>query len=115
MSVLRRIAPLVLLLVAACGGPTTQAGDVEWDAGTAVIEVTGRGAYTLDLDNNGTVAVDRDDGEGTASRLFEVGASLRVRGSGPTVHRFRLRTPGEARIDYRLEGPACVHVDSRVD
>jgi len=103
------------LLLAACGGDSTQRGSVAWDAGSAVIEVTGRGAYALELNNNGSVEVEHDAGTGKPARRLAPGDSVRVRGEEPAVHRFRLLADGKARIDYRLVTEADVHVDSRAD
>lgn len=106
---------LPFLVLTACGESLREErGSLGWDAGTAVIEVSGS-TYVLELNNNGstTVRIERSDGQPVAA--FAPGDSLRERRSGPRTWHFTIPDGGAAHVDYVVQGEADCRVETRID
>ena len=103
---------LVLLLLAGCGGETTQRGSVGWDKGEARLVIKGKGKFQLELDNNGPVPVEFRGVPGWPQKTLAPGTSQRLTSSGAQTFVLTNAASQQALVDYVFHSDGETHIDA---
>ena len=104
----------LLLLLATCGARPPSKGSVGWDAGEALLEIVGTGAYTLELENSGTVPVEFHGSAGWPVKVLAPGDRQYVTGTGARSLRLVNASGEHASIDYVFQSDAKMSIDALI-
>ena len=108
-----------LLLLAGCGSGIEERGSIGWDAGEAVIEIQGEGAFTLEVNNNGGVDLElhgRNPVNKDWNRVpLKKGGSVRHKVRAPRIYTLTPSAQGDASVTYVVRSEADLAVSTRIE
>ena len=105
---------LAMLVLVACGGPTSQVGTIGWEKGQAQLIVSGGDKFTLELQNRGSAPVTFRGVPGWPTKEIAAGGIQRLSSSGSQTFTLENAASEKALVEYSFYSEGDTHIDARV-